>query len=312
MADLERFWEAAFQAKEARDEVQQSTAPTAHSHTWVQVDGFMVCYGCGETASDSQPIDQGGEWRHVQNETNNWKGIRCEKRPEPSSSLTTAISGNTGLQRLHQWNSSDWLSKVGSDQQKEFQRLSNVPGIPPHVAETSWRLYMDLYQKMKNHNVGMKRCHMKQGLKIAVIYFACKVQHVAMEKRDISRLFGTPIRTITKGCNLIMDIMGEQYSKIPPTKPEDLVPRFLQLEPLKLYKATILSILGHIETSDLRDHHTPISIVSATVYLVCQQHKLKIDRSQIQKLSGCSRVTLSKLAKKIDAEVIMSAGTVSN
>lgn len=266
-------------------------------------DGFLVCTGCGTVQNVF--IDSSAEWRCFN--TDNGKdlsGVRCGDIANtllPGTQLNTFIGGkDKRLQRVHQWNNLSAKERNLHQIFKEFEHIGNIHNLPKGIIAFAADLYRRLYIEMENKNCGVKRCNVRQGLKSACLYFACKQMNIPRERKEIAEMLGSTIKVVTKGCNSFLDIMGGDFVKMDPFKPEDFVARFCQLLDIPYYyQSKLETIVKYVAKLDILSDNTPTSVASACVYFLSIEFSLAITKDDIHEKCGSSQIIITKTYNKI-------------
>ncbi len=267
-------------------------------------DGFLVCTGCGLVKDVF--IDSNAEWRCFSTSVGakDVSGVRCGEAASsllPGTQLNTYIGGkDKRLQRMHQWNNVSAKERNLHQIFKEFEQIGFSNNLSKSIVNTSFELYSKLYTEMENQNSGVKRCNVRQGLKAACIFFACKQLEVPRERKEIADMLHTTTKIVTKGCNSFMDIMGGDYVKMEPFKPNDFVTRFSQVLNIPYqHQLRLRAIVTYVSSLKELSDNTPPSVTSACVYFLSTHFKLDISKSDIHEKCGSSQIIITKTYNKI-------------
>lgn len=266
--------------------------------------GYVVCVECGE--AHERFINDQAEWvcYSDQNGHRDTSSVRCGPAASsilPDTQLNTYIAGSCKrLQRIHQWNNINAKDRWTHQIYKDFEQIGFSTGLARNIVIASYELYIKLNMEIDKQNRGVKRCNVRQGLKAACVFFACKEQNVPRERKEIAELMQMNNKTVTKGCNSFMDIMGKPYVDMDLFKPRDFVTRFAQVlgiaYPLQLKALLIAEFSATI--SELVEA-TPTSVACACIYFLSEQCKLKITKIEIQRKCGSSSVIIQKRYSKL-------------
>lgn len=267
-------------------------------------DGFLVCRECGLVQNVC--IDSNAEWRcfSTSNGGKDVSGVRCGDIAStllPGTQLNTFIGGkDKRLQRVHQWNNLTPKERNLHQIYKEFEQIGQTHDLARNVISAATDLYNKLYTEMENKNCGVKRCNVRQGLKAACLYFACKQMDTPRERKEIAAMVGNTTKIVTKGCNSFLDIMGEEFRHLEPFKPEDFVSRFSLLIGLSYpYQLKLLKLVRHVSTLEPLSDNTPTSVTSACIYFLSCHFDLSITKEDIHRKCGSSQIIINKTYNKI-------------
>lgn len=271
--------------------------------------GYRICESCGTVIENV--IDTGAEWRCFNTVNGRDQSmVRCSETRNPlmpdSYQLNTFISsGDKRLQRVHQWNNMTTRERMLQQIYKEFEDLTQEHDLPHVVYKTMCEYYYGVYTAMDERNYGVKRCNIRQGLKAACLFYSCKHHKIPREVKEIARMLDLPRKTITRGCNLFAEIMGDDFLRLPPFKPTDFVERYCATlgVSFQLTKKA-QQILEIVETRRLFHESTPPSVAAAAIYRVLQQSNdssdTKVTFEVMQKKCDVSKTVLTKIVGKMN------------
>lgn len=267
-------------------------------------DGYLVCGECG-VVNDIH-IDSNAEWRCFSNAAGakDTSGVRCGETASsllPGTQLNTFIGGkDKRLQRVHQWNNLTPKERNLHQIYKEFDQIGQTHNLSKNVISAATELYNKLYTEMENKNYGVKRCNVRQGLKAACLYFACKQMDTPRERKEIADIVGNTTKIVTKGCNSFLDIMGGDFIQMEPFKPEDFVTRFsLAIGLPYSYQLKLQKIVKFVADLDSLIDNTPTSVTSACIYFLSVTYDLGITKEDIHQKCGSSQIIITKTYNKI-------------
>ena len=193
-------------------------------------EGFSVCLVCG-TVKDAY-IENTAEWRCFATANGrDLSGVRCGAPSSiilPDSQLSTFI-GDRRLQRYHQRNNLTTAERKVHKLYTDLEQLGDMHNLSKGVVFATVKLYERLYVEIESTNSGIKRCNVRHGLTAACLYYACRQMMVPRERKNIAEILGTTTKTVTKGCNEFLDIMGKEFIQMDPFKPADFIERYSQL-----------------------------------------------------------------------------------
>lgn len=267
-------------------------------------DGFLVCSSCGLVKEAY--IDTQAEWRcfSSSNGSKDVSGVRCGDTASnlmPGTQLNTFFGGkDKRLQRVHQWNNVSPKERNIHQIYKEFEQIGQTHDLPKNVVMAATDLYNRLYTEMENKNCGVKRCNVRQGLKAACLYFACKQMDTPRERKEIAEMVGNTTKIVTKGCNSFLDIMGGDFVHMEPFKPQDFVTRFSLLIGLPYaLQLKLKKMVEYVGNLDSLSDNTPTSVTSACIYFLSVYLNLGITKDDIHQKCGSSQVIITKTFNKI-------------
>jgi transcription initiation factor TFIIIB Brf1 subunit/transcription initiation factor TFIIB len=178
---------------------------------------------------------------------------------------------------------------------EEFEKIGELKILSKEIIFTAINLYTDLYTEIEKKKYGAKKINIRVGLKSACLYFACKKLNVPREKKEISEIFKHHIKYVTKGCNIFLDVMGEQYIKMEPFKAIDFIPRFTNLLGINKYQDTILSIVNFLCEKDSFVDMTPSNVACTSIYFINLYLNLGLTKQVLSKKCGTSVIIITKL-----------------
>jgi transcription initiation factor TFIIB len=263
-------------------------------------DGFLVCTQCGLVKE--MCIDMNAEWRcfHSSNGIKETV-VRCGTPTftlmgtEPP--LNTYYRGNDKrLHRVHQWINVSAKERILHQVYKDYEQIGLTYDLSKDIVTTATELYNKLHTEMEQRNCGVKRCSVKQGLKAACLYFACKQTDAPRERREIATMFGNSTRIITKGCNSFLNIMKGDYIYMEPFKPQDFVTRYSQAMGLPFaYQLKLLKIVNYVSKLEILADKSPTCITSACIYFLSTCLNLGYTKQTISDKCGISQSTMLKI-----------------
>ncbi len=275
------------------------------------INGFFTCTRCG-VARDVQ-IDSGAEWRSAQHFSSGTarapaKGnsmIRCGDPANvlmPGTQLNTYIGkgGSARQQRVHQWYNVSVKERNLHKIYTEFQQVASTTTICNDTVMCATELYRRLQDEMDNRNTGTKRCNVRQGLKAACLYYACKRLHTPHERKDIAAMFDCTSKIVTRGCNTFLDVMGDEFVYMDPVKPSDFATRFCNLLGISYPdELQIVKLLKAVAALDVMADNTPTSIAAGCIYFFSVEHNLGLNKVTIRDKCGTSPAIVTKVYSKL-------------
>lgn len=266
-------------------------------------DGFIICTNCGVVIDTF--IDSNAEWRCFNTVSGrDLSSIRCGGAANnllPGTQLNTLIGGSDKrLQRIHQWTNLSPRERTLHQIYKEFEHIGFMNNLTKSIINMAIELYTKLHSAMENKNCGVKRCNVRHGLKAACLYFACKQLNVPRERKEIADIIGSNTKIVTKGCNFFLDIMGDDFIKMEPFKPEDFVCRFCQILNIPFqFQDKLYKIVQFVSSLELLSDNTPTSITSACILFLSAEYKLNITKDEIHEKCGNSQIIIIRTYNKI-------------
>ena len=179
---------------------------------------------------------------------------------------------------------------------KELESLN----VPNHVKQNSFHLYKRVYDIMSNSNT-IKRCTLRQGLKAACIYYTFKQLKNPIEKKEVAKICATTNKTVTKGCNYFLDVMGDDFIKMENYNTLDFIPKYCNLLNASSELQNIIKqVIIYIQSQDPTFIElSPPSVVCTCIYYIKNLLSLDLDISHIHEISGISVNRIKKNIPKI-------------
>jgi transcription initiation factor TFIIB len=268
-------------------------------------DGFEVCLNCGVVKEGI--IDNSAEWRCFTNSAGgkDYSNVRCGDAASalfPETQLNTYIGGrDKRLQRVHQWTNLTPKERNLHQIYKEFEQIGTNNRLGKNVIGCAADFYSQLYSEMENQNCGVKRCNVRQGLKAACLYFACKRMNTPRERKEIAEMLKTSTKIVTKGCNSFLDIMGGDFIKMDPFKPQDFVERFSQALDIQYpMQKKLERVVEYVAGLDELADSTPTSVTAACIYFLAVEQGLDITKGDLHEKCGSSEVIVGKMYSKFE------------
>ena len=265
-------------------------------------EGYIVCISCGSV--QEKCMDTSAEWRCFQTQNGrDTSGIRCGDSASillPGTQLNVYVSGDKKLQRVQQWNNLTSKERTIHQIQKDFDAIGDAYGLTKAIVNTATEYYNKLYMEMEKRNFGIKRCNVRQGLKAACLYYACRKMNIPREKKEIAEMLGNSTKIVTKGCNQFLDIMGDEFILIEPFKPKDFVIRFSQIMniPFK-FQIKLEKVVDFVSIIEIFSDSNPISITSTCLYFLSLYYELGISKYEIHEKCGTSQVIVTRTYNKM-------------
>ena len=269
--------------------------------------GFTVCNACGTT--DDMIIDTNAEWRCFNSMNGrDQAAIRCTDSRNPimpdSFQLSTFIGdGDKRLQRVHQWNNLSTRERMLQGVNKDFESIVQSCDLPRVMYKTMCGYYYEVYTAMDDRNYGVKRCNIKNGLMAACLYYACIEHGMPREIKEIAQMLDYERKSVTKGCTLFAEVMGDKFLHMKPFKPSDFLDRFCALLCVDFGRSQVSRrTLQWMEEKRCLNDCTPPAVTCAVIYYVCKTSKAtEVTPAFIQKNCNVSKTVLLKLVEKIES-----------
>ena len=263
-------------------------------------EGYRVCKNCGLVGDIN--VDPTAEWRCFTsaNGTKDSSAVRCGPSANPffpEAQLSTVIGGASRqrLQRVHHWNSVSARERNISQTAKEFDQIAGIGLLGQRVVHTAVELYVGVYNVIEQHKTGSKRCSHRQGLKAACVYFSCKQIGCPRERKELAEIFALPIKVITKGINLFMDIMGEDFIKLSPLSARDFIPRYCATLELPFgYQARAVAVLEALEQNGHIVDLTPPGMAAGALFFVSELYGGGVTKKALRDKCKTSAVVVGK------------------
>ena len=262
----------------------------------VHVDGDVMCTLCDTVLG--RFLDDKAEWRGFTD--GGGHHIRCGMPASelfPKSNLGSAIGYNTGtyhskrLRRYQLWNSMPYKERNLYNITDHIGSKGATYNLPPAIIDDAKMMYKNISTNR------ISRGKSKSGLIASCIYMSCKSNNAPRSAREVARMFGVGLSTMTKGCKRFNDIV--KMTTTSSTSAHHFIQRFcssLRCEDIMdtcMYVANKTSELGVVT------ENAPTSIAAACLYMVCQYAKPSIDKRLISSKCDISEVTVNKCYKKL-------------
>lgn len=267
-----------------------------------RAEGYRVCRACGNVKDIY--IDDKAEWRTHTDPHTGIKGgtqARCGAAPGhlfPKSSLSTNISGPPGnrLQRTHQWNSMNSSERSLHQTMKYYENLEAQHKLGAQVTMTATEIFFTVASTIEAYKSGTKRNNNKQALQAACLYFSCRRVGCPRNRREISSMTGVPLKFVTKGINMVVDMMGGDYVSEEPLRAQDFAPRYcnaLDL-PFAIQKKLVV-VLDALDEMKIHFGVSPCGVCCGAIYFVCQLVGHKITRESVHSACGSSVAVMGEV-----------------
>ena len=268
--------------------------------------GYQLCINCGLIMSSI--LENDAEWR--------WYGAHDSKGLDPTrcgipinpllpvSSMGTYIGGNKfgSLQRLHSWNA------MPSDERSLWHVFEDIniktqnSGLVSKIKDEAKMYYKMLSCKEESIDGILTRGTVREGIKAACLFVACKNNGVPRSSIEISKMFGISPTDVTKGLKKFIEIEMKKDIQINVnvSNPQDFVKRYCsKLIISKNIEKIALIISKRAERLGIVKDNTPPSIAAGVIYLIIIIFKLDITKVVLKEKLSVSDVTVSKCYKRL-------------
>jgi transcription initiation factor TFIIB len=268
--------------------------------------GYKICTNCGLVISHL--LENDAEWR--------WYGAHDSKGLDPTrcgipvnpllpkSSMGTYIGGNKygSLQRLHSWNA------MPSDERSLWHVFEDIniktqnSGLVSKIKDEAKMYYKMLSCKSECIEGILTRGTVREGIKAACLFVACKNNGVPRSSVEISKMFGINPTDVTKGLKKFIEIEMKKDIQINVnvSNPQDFVKRYCsKLLISKRIEKIALIISKRAQRLGIVKDNTPPSIAAGIIYLIIVVFKLNITKVSLKEKLSVSDVTVSKCYKRL-------------
>lgn len=284
------------------NEIHPNTCKGCNKHLKIDdstvSDGYIVCLSCG-TVADTY-IEPTAEWRcyNLFNGGSDITMVRCGSAMEESESHVTDVEGsNLKMQKLHRWGTRNTRKSNLQNAHREFEIICRKWSLPDSILKAADQLFVMVYDAMTNSNQGIRRTKMRNGLRSACLYYACRQVGSPRSQKEISVMYEQPLIVVSKGCKYFAEIVGMKNLKLSPLTAVDFLPRFcqtLQIE-YNLQSLLIKVVRDTIKSGCLGQEVAPINLAGAAIMWLCRHRNLSVTREQIILACGCSKIISRKI-----------------
>ncbi len=300
-----------------KEKVQSSlVCPNCGSHRIVRdyERGELICADCGLVIAENM-MDMGAEWRAFDYDQlkSKARGGSPTKYIRPDKGLTTEIDlydkdirgvkikGKkiAQLSRIRKWHK---RSTISSSIERnlvialnELDRISSYLNLPKDVREDAALLYRKVAER------GLVRGRLIENVVSAVLYAICRKHGITRTLDEISQASGVDRKEIGRTYRFIV---RELKIKIPPSGPEQLIPRAISR--LQLSKKTadkVLEIYKKAKDKNLFMGRGPQGMIAAIIHIACRLTGEKRTQHDIAEALGVTEVTIRNRYKEIVNEL---------
>ena len=267
------------------------------------VNGEVICKGCGILYNNIKLIDESAEWRYYgADDSKGNDPTRCGMPVDPllpKSSLSTVIRGKTNsyMGKLHAWNSIPYKERSLRLIFLVIQEICIKLNLPSSVTMDAKSLYKVLHEKFntrgKNRNALVGAC----------ILFSSKNNGFSITTKSIADCLKMTQSNITEGCKTFVKMMYHtdfQYHIETSNIDDYIIQCCKQLDMSNQMIQLCKSFARKVEKMEILQEHTPPSIAIGCIYLICQTLDLPITKKKIHEVCNISEVTITKTFKRIE------------
>ncbi len=204
--------------------------------------GQRLCRNCGTVLE--VVLDTRAEWRTTTGNTL----VRCH------------------TVKIGRWGNLSSRERMLQSSDRELDDIVQRCQLPKVVHRLAREYHRRVYSALDVHNYGVKRCNVRTGLLAACLFYACKRSQVPRETIEIAEMLGTDRKTVTKGCNELAEMLGDEFMHLPPFKPTDFAERYgldVGLSFKDIRHAT--EIASWVEDTHIAHECTPTSVMAAII-----------------------------------------------
>lgn len=282
--------------------------------------GNRVCVDCGVVLESI--IDETSDTRQYNNEDGGGDsgGNRCGGPINyflPSSSIGTSIvaPNYSKIKKIHNQVAMPYHERSLHEVLKELESICQKNNIKKNVLDEAQILYKQVHETKhkdgaRNGKYEIHRGGTRRGLKAACLYEALRKRGKPHSHSEVAKMFGYKLTQVRIGCRLLGNILDkpmekgslfdkEQYFKS--SDPNDFIERFCQkYKKGKNFIPHIKQIINNSNKLGIATEHTPQSITAASILIVGEMERLKIDKKEIAELFDLAEVTVTKPYAKME------------
>ena len=272
--------------------------------------GEVTCRNCGLVVDD-QVIDQGPEWRAFDSEQNE----RRARGGAPMSvmvhdkGLSTDIgwggrdiNGNNvptqnraQVYRMRKWQKRSRVSNATERNKAmalaELDRMASRLDLPKTIRETAAVTYG------KAVDARLIRGRSIEGVAAASLYAACRICENPRTLDEIGEASRTGRKEIGRTYRFMV---RELRMKIPPTKPEDYIPRFCSgLDLDAEVQAKAYELIAAAQEKELTSGRGPTGIAASIIYIASVLCGKRRTQREVAEVAGVTEVTIRNRYKEL-------------
>lgn len=169
-----------------------------------EVGGFYVCINCGVTERFTQIYDE-----DIYGFQNGKEGIylhSIKSEMYPKSSMGTAITGNSRLAKIQQWNSMPYKERVIWEISNDLNtRLAGI--FSDNIISDAIHQYKNIYNKIDIH-----RGKNKKGMIASCVYFAANNKHTKISPKKLASIMDIDVSTLNKCISIYIESLELKMS----------------------------------------------------------------------------------------------------
>jgi len=292
-----------------RSPPQQDKCPDCSNVEFVEdfASGDMICRECGLVVGD-RIIDIRSEWRNFSDSLKDPSRASRVNEWLPSGGLSTEISREVTIpnpdregmavtstgSKIAQWQKRIQLTQTDQNLLAGFEKISQIAEIldlPQLIKNKAKELY-SMFESKRNKSM---RCK-KDSIVAAILYMACKEEHVPRTFKEISRETGITEKEIRKYYRAINKILPKGTGNR--TSAADLVGRFcskLKLAHDVMSKATSIAE----NAAQFLEGKSPSSIAAASILMATKLSGEKRWEKDIAQAASISPTTIRNVYKEM-------------
>lgn len=235
--------------------------------------GNMVCSDCGSVIQGV--LDVNDEYRNAASikDTERCHESRNIIGEEPTlHNIGFAGMSNVGnkVQKTATWSNATSRQRMFQGISQQLMDLAKLADLPDVVAKTMTSIYHQVYLAMESRTYGIKRNNVTKCLLAGCFFFACVEHDCPRELKEIAEILDIQHKMVSTGRNLIIEVLGGEYARIPPLKVTQFVPRFVTMLNipwdlrLKIVKLAEIAVKHHI-----MHECSPTSVCAGIIYASC-------------------------------------------
>ena len=276
--------------------------------------GELICADCGLVIAENM-MDMGAEWRAFDYDQlkSKARGGSPTKYIRPDKGLTTEIDlydrdirgvkikGKkiAQMSRMRKWHK---RSAISSSIERnlvialnELDRISSYLNLPKDVREDAALLYRKVAER------GLVRGRLIENVVSSVLYAICRKHGIPRTLDEISQASGVDRKEIGRTYRFIA---RELKLKIPPSGPEQLIPRAVsRLELSKKTVDKIMDIYKKAQKKGMFMGRGPQGMIAAIIHIACRLTGEKRTQHDIAEALGVTEVTIRNRYKEIVKEL---------
>lgn len=274
--------------------------------------GFNICSNPKCSILYTNNIDYSPEWKCYNNE-NKIDTSRCGNPIDPllsessfSGKIICNSNSSTEIRKVCQW--TRWKSmphkeKSLYEETLFITKMAEKSGINQIFINDAIYIYKDLLEQKMFRGVN------RDSIKASSIYMACRLNGFPRTAFEISEIFNIDKAVANSGCSIACDLMHNIERSVEPsfkfnlssTTPLTFIERFCCRFNLdEKYILLAKFIANEIENNNLINDNNPQTISSGIILFISNNFNLNINKNDINKITGVSVVSMTKVTKKLE------------